>query len=79
MLQIVEVQNVAFFFRRLQGPAKIQCQSGIDRCRALIGGNILLQLRGLLTEVIFGKLLQLFFHSITACGKLLPDIRVQIF
>ena len=79
MLQIVEVENIAFFFRCLQSPSKIHSQTCIDGCGLLIGGNVFLNLSSLLIEIIVGKLFQGFFNGIPPRIKLFPDIGIQVF
>ena len=79
MLQIVEIQNIALFFRRLQRPAEVERQTCID-CRSLVvERNIFLNLFGLLIEVSIGKFFQRFLYSIAAFIKLFPHIGIQIF
>ena len=79
MLQIVEIQNIALFFCRLQRPAEVERQTCIDCCGLVVERNIFLNLFCLLIEVSFGKFFQRFFYGIAAFIKLFPHIGIQIF
>ena len=79
MLQVVKIEDITLLLSRLQSPAKLQGQAGVNSRRAVIGGNILLYLRGLLAKIVFRKFFQRLFDSVPACVEFFPDIRVQIF